>query len=501
MKTFLCDALKQLKENKVIPFHMPGHKRKYCDIFEEIGNYDITEISGYDNLHCPEGIIKESMEELKRIYHTKKSWYLVNGSTCGIQAAIASVCKPGDEIVIGRNCHKAVYHIVELLRLKVHYLMPQISEKYHLSLGMEENEREQLKKIIHDHKIKAVVITSPTYEGVVTDISSIQKILQPEKIPLIVDEAHGAHFMFHDYFPESAVEKGADLVIQSAHKTLPAFTQTGLLHLCSEEIKEKKVQDYLSVFETSSPSYLLLASAEYGVSYVDKNVDKVQQYVDNLDDFITKCGQLKHISLLSKDKIDCYDLDRSKLVFLLRNASMDGKELFEKLYNKYHIELEMANRKYCIAMTSVMDRKEDFDRLFEALKEIDSNLKAECEDEDLAGCGDVTECEDLTGYKDLAEHEDLTEYRNSDMEMAPIASVFEKVMEPWECEEYDQEDVVIEKSQGRICCSYVSLYPPGIPLLVPGEKILKEIVENIRYYLYNGYNVTGLQEDKITVIK
>lgn len=476
MKTPINDALKRLEKKAIVPFHMPGHKRNYGDIFNEIGKYDITEITGYDNLHCPEGIIRDSMAELQKVYGTEKSWYLINGSTCGIQASIASVCKPGDEIIIGRNCHKAVYHMIKLLHLKAFYLMPELSPDYHLALGMEEKAIQKLQRLVTDHDIKAVVLTSPTYEGVVTDIQRFRDVLKDTDICLIVDEAHGAHFVYHNYFPQSAVEQGADLVIQSTHKTLPALTQTALLHLCRNNISKRRIDDFLAIFETSSPSYLLMASAEYGVSYMENNVDKLQQYVDNLKKFITKCGQLNHIVLLDKERAGCFDFDRGKLVFLLKNTSMRGIDLFEKLYEDYHIELEMANAHYCVAMTSVMDTGENFNRLFVALYEIDKELSRE-------------------------------RIHGSFVNGSASVSTFpwnpeeEKVMESWECEQWDQEEVFLAQSVGRISCSFVSLYPPGIPILVPGEKILKEMVENIKYYLYNGYNVTGLEQDKITVIK
>ena len=450
---------------------MPGHKRKRNVFFEEVSEMDITEIRGYDNLHSPEGIIRESMDLLKHIYGTKESWYLVNGSTVGILAAIACVCRPGDKIVIARNCHKAVYNVINLLRLQVFYIFPDIQEKYDIITDFGKKEWESLREILKkEPEIRAVVVTSPTYEGVVADIKKIKYVIEKQNpnIPLIVDEAHGAHMIFHSYFPKSAVECGADLVIQSAHKTLPSLTQTALLHLCTDLVEPSKIQNMLSIFESSSPSYLLMASAEYGVMYMNEERTKIQDYVDKLQNFRTKCGQLKHIRLLDRDNLGCYDYDRGKLVFSVKDANIQGKGLFDKLLNEYHIELEMENLSYVIAMTSVMDEEKDYISLYNALKQIDNELRE---------IGSMQK----NGYV--------------------FAGKPEKVREPYECENDTCERISLLEAQDRIAAKAVMLYPPGIPLLVPGEKIVKEMVENISYYLYNGYNVLGLDHGEIVVLK
>ncbi len=465
MKTPILDELKKLQEKSIIPFHMPGHKRKGRDIFEQIALYDITEIRGYDNLHEPEGIIEESLEELSRVYHTRQSWYLVNGSTVGLHAAIAATCRPGDHIVIARNCHKAVYHVIELLQLHVHYLMPELDDRYHLSLGMGETAKAQLRELLRDYPVKAVVLTSPTYEGIVSDVRAFHDILENTEIPLIVDEAHGAHFLFHEAFPKSSIEEGADLVIQSSHKTLPSMTQTALLHLCSEKVSPEKIWKYLSFFETSSPSYILMASTEYGVSFMESYPHIVDNYVDNLRWFIKKCEKLKKIQLLNQGLVDCYAFDIGKIVFLLRDCSMNGKQFADLLYEKYHIELEMSEIYHGIAMTSVMDERADYERLWEAVSAIDQMLSYQ---------------------------------KTEDMDSRVI--IPEKQMESWEAGLYERKAISLEASVGKTAGDYINLYPPGIPLFVPGEKIIKETVENIRHYLYNGYGVSGLNQGKIPVI-
>lgn len=480
---------------------MPGHKRKTGY------STDITEITGYDNLHDPHGIIRESMDNLKEIYHTRESWYLVNGSTVGILAAVSAVCGPGDKIVIARNCHKAVYHAIRLLRLEALYLYPRYHPRYDFALDMGREGLEQLDRILAGTEgIKMVVLTSPTYEGIVSDIAAFRDLISryDDRIVLLADEAHGAHFPFHEAFPASALERGADLVVQSCHKTLPALTQTALLHLCSERVRREALADWLAVYETSSPSYVLMASAEASVIFMHNRGKKLRKYVDNLRAFRKKCGQLLHICLISGEKLPVYDYDMGKLVFCIKGEKQGGKWLFEKLRDQWNIELEMENLSYAIAMTSVMDEEEDFEYLFDALSALDRELGAR------PGPAAVREPDALCGGGQVREPEAPSCGRSgqSDAERAapagslavtPVKAV--KVMEAWEALEIRSRDLALSESAGRTAASYVMIYPPGIPLLVPGEKIMKEMVENLKLYLYNGYNVPGLHGDKIPVLE
>ncbi len=472
MKLPICEKLEKLKEEGRVPFHMPGHKRKKIDFFGDMTLIDITEITGYDNLHHPEGMIKESMDLLKEIYHSKKSWYLVNGSTSGLLSAISAVCNPGDSILIARNCHKAVYNAIRLLHLNPVYFYPFYSEEYDMIQGIMGEKIHEIDKILETYpQIKAVLVTSPTYEGVVSDIGALKEVTSKYKIPLIVDEAHGAHFPFHEYFPKSAIEYGADLVIQSAHKTLPSFTQTALLHLCSDLVSEEAVEEMLSIYQTSSPSYLLMASAEYGVIHTQNNRDKVGKYVDKLKNFRSKCAQLQNIKLLGPDDVKGFDYDCGKLVFLVKNTKIHGGEFFDLMLERFHIEFEMTTAFYGIAMTSVNDEEEDFDRLWEALSHVDKEIRLENE-----------------GVK---EKKEITFFSGQPKAVKPV----------WEAISAPKEEVSLEECVNKVAGEYVYLYPPGIPILVPGEKIEKEIVENIRYYLYNGYNVPALSNNRIQVLK
>ncbi|MEE1516291.1 MAG: aminotransferase class V-fold PLP-dependent enzyme, partial [Lachnospiraceae bacterium] len=245
-KDGLYEKLNSYSDGDVYPFHMPGHKRN-MPLFKSAYDYDITEIEGFDNLHHARGILRESMDMAAGFYGTKKTYYLVNGSTCGLLSAISAVVEYGDKIIIARNCHKAVYNAVYMNNLKASYIYPKPVENTSILGGIHPKDVE--KALEENPDAKAVVITSPTYEGVVSYVQAIAKVVHEKGIPLIADEAHGAHFSMSGYFPKSALECGADIVIQSVHKTLPSLTQTALLHICSDMVDESKVERYLSIYQ------------------------------------------------------------------------------------------------------------------------------------------------------------------------------------------------------------------------------------------------------------
>ena len=466
MRAPINDYLNKVSREGNYPFHMPGHKRKGFGLCSRAMNYDITEISGADNLHHPEGIIRESMNLLSRIYASRKSWYLVGGSSLGILASIGSVCHAGDTIIIARNCHQAVYHAIDIFRLHAFYVEPDYDRESHIALSLNP---ERIRKALENYpEAKAVVVTSPTYEGVVSDIRRISEITAAQGSLLIVDEAHGAHFPFSSDFPESAVNCGADLVVQSIHKTLPSMTQTALLHLCSSRVDPEAVSERLRMLETSSPSYILLASAEMAVLSLYENPQRMADYAQRIQKFREKCGKLTGIKLFYPQYNEAGGYDCGKLVFFCRGY---GDYLFRRLAEDYRIESEMRTADYVLLMTSVADEDEDFDRLLAALYDLDACIGRE---------GSVREKRDTPDGSE--------------------GFTAEKVFPAWACREKEKEKVALEQSCGRICADYVFLYPPGIPLLVPGEKISEEILEKISSYLYNGFDVNGTDKGMIRVI-
>ena len=465
----LDQKLETYAKSGIYPFHMPGHKR--ADLaFPNPYQIDITEIDGFDNLHHAEDILKESEEHAAQVFGADKTFYLVNGSTCGLLAAISAAVPKRGRLLMARNCHKAVYHAAYLRELTVDYLYPQITEAGIQGAILP---GEVLCALSGEKTYDAVVITSPTYDGVVSDIAQIAEIVHAHGIPLIVDEAHGAHFGFSEKFPVSAKALGADLVIQSIHKTLPAFTQTALLHLQSDRISESEVRKFLGIYETSSPSYIFMAGIEKCVRMLEEDGQRLfADYEKRLKKFFKKTKQLQKIKILQKSDFnssEAFDFDRSKLILSVRNTDMTGQQLYEILLNRYGLQMEMASGFYVTAMTSIMDRMEGFSRLAEALLEID---------------GTLGEKKDVSGDFVKAVYQ-----KN------------EKKLEIAEAVDADVKSIPTGEAAGFISAEYVYLYPPGIPILVPGEKITESIVENIRNCGKLGLNIQGTVEDgRINVV-
>lgn len=509
----LLERLTEYAGSGAYPFHMPGHKRRETPDgipggFPDPYGIDITEIDGFDNLHHAEGILKDAMDEAAAIYGADRSWYLVNGSTCGILSAVFAVTENGGKILTARNCHKAVYHAIYLNRLKAEYLYPGEIAEFGINGGIRaEDVREALEKdaIKHAGKrecakkagdpekaensenrgscegiinskngrkkcadIQAVLITSPTYEGVVSDIRAIAEAAHEYGVPLIVDEAHGAHLEFADRchsFPKSALECGADIVIQSLHKTLPSFTQTAILHVKGDLVDQDRVARYLSMFQTSSPSYLFMAGMQRCIRYMDRDGRNAMVWYEKwLERFMERMKGLRVLEVLTREICDKYETvagwDPSKFVVSTMHAEdFHGEDLAEMLRNKYHLEMEMTAPEYVIAMTSLMDTDEGFERLAAALAEIDEELEK----------------------KKLKAPENLESRISHPIERMPI------------CEAMDANTgrTELQDTVGKVSAEFVYLYPPGIPIIAPGEVFTEEIVEKIEAYKATGLLVQG----------
>lgn len=457
----LEQKLKDYGKLDIYPFHMPGHKRIPLD---EGSPYaiDITEIEGFDNLHEAREILRQEQERAAKIYGAKESFYLVNGSTCGILAAISACVRRGGTILASRNSHKSVYNGIFLRELDVVYAYPEITD-----FGLQGQIRpETVEKILRENsQIEAVLITCPTYDGIMSDIKSIAEVAHKHRIPLIVDGAHGAHLGFSKDFPENPVALGADVVIESVHKTLPAFTQTALLHLCGDLVSAEKIKKYLSIYETSSPSYILMAGISRCMSFLQEDAsEKFQCLSENLDKFYGRTRNLKNIKILEKvdfKESDAFDFDKSKILIFSRKAEVSGNDLYEVLLEKYHLQMEMVSGQYVLALCSVMDTKVSFERLAVALEEIDeSDLFAETK---------VARLENCSIYHELKQV--LPIHKTEDLEKLEV----------------DFKDAI-----GKINGEYVYLYPPGIPLIVPGEEITSEVIQTILDCQSKGLKVEGL---------
>lgn len=425
----------KLKNNKKISFHMPGHKRNTKLLGDKLPyNIDITEIKGFDNLHCPEGVIKDIEDKAKKIYNSDNSFILVNGSTVGILAGISSVINRGDTVLIARNCHKSVYNALELMGANVRYIYPETDE-YGVFKPINTDD---VKCKIDEVLPKLIIITSPTYEGVCSDIEEIRKLAHAYNIPVLLDAAHGAH-MYN-------LGTSADIVIMSLHKTLPALTQCAIAHINGNLVNAEKFRIKLSVFETSSPSYVLMASIDECLNYIScesfKNI-KAEYLLKRakLDENLKK---LKFLKLLKYDDID-------KLIIFTGYSDISGIKLASILRNNYNIEVEMDSRFYVILITTECDNFKNYKILLSALKEIDNSVSS-------------------------------VDYKKSSVLFHP-----KKQVNPYEVK--DLKAIDFSLSAGKICGEYIWAYPPGIPLIVPGEIINNDLIKYINQSISQDVNI------------
>ena len=487
----IFDKLKNYSDSDYYAFHMPGHKRN-LDLMDGTSPYriDITEIDGFDDLHHAEGILKEAQERAAEVYHTDETHFLVNGSTVGILSAILGTTEKGDSILVARNCHKSVYHAIYLNELDPVYLYPKFDTELGLST---EIDAADVQKALEEHPgIRAVMIVSPTYDGVVSDIEKIAEIVHEAGCLLIVDEAHGAHFGFDPYFPKSANMYGADLVINSLHKTLPALTQTALLHVNGERVNRRKVKRYLDMLQTSSPSYILMASIDACIHLLEQTQMQkcsiFKEYAAHIDNLREELKKLKYLKIIRTENTDRYD--RSKFVISVKHAPISSHELYERLLRDYHLQMEMLAGTYVLAMTTVGDTQEGLDRLRDALLAIDAELDAKLKsgsgqeqkpmqmtDTDLPLSGRQPSLEKVWTIAEAVKCRDVVPSRKGKIETCGFAD-----------------------SAGHISLEYAYLYPPGSPLIVPGERITQEAVEILCWYQEHDFSIEGLQsEDSIEV--
>jgi len=461
-KETLAGKLKATAVSGKYPFHMPGHKRnvpeKIGELLRDPFSFDTTETEETDNLHHAAGILKTAMDHAAEVYRTRKTCFLVNGSTCGIQAAILSCVKPGDHILMASNSHLSAYRAKDLAGAVPVFADPPVLSPYGFAGSINPEDTERILK--KDKKIRAVFITSPTYEGILSDVKTIAGQAHKAGIPLIVDEAHGAHLFFlpvemrKEYGLCSAAECGADIVIQSLHKTLPALTQTALLHVCSDRADVEKIRKYLSVFETSSPSYVLMASIDACVRWMEKDGrSAMKKYAARLEKSRNAFLSGRRFSLWvpgesEKENGSVYAFDPGKLVFGAEGKNdLTGRNMASLFRKAYGIETEMAGPGYVLAMTSVSDTEEGFTKLEKAVRETDLFL-----------CGER------------------------------ISAAAEKILR--EEERKPASGIRFPKGEVR---DYIYCYPPGIPVAVPGEILSSEKKTRITAAALSGCQVMGVE--------
>lgn len=454
MDKTLAERLSEYSDS-MIPMHMPGHKRNTAlsgqgGYLERLSaDLDITEVEGFDNLASPDGILKELAERASALWGSKKSFILTGGSTLGILASVWASIENGDKVICARNCHKSVYNALRLREAEVSFIMPRTDEK---TLSPLEIRAEELDRAFSENKgARLFICTSPTYEGVISDISALSAVCRKYGAKMIVDEAHGAHFGLSDEFPQCATALGADIAVSSLHKTLPALTQSAILHV-SQAVSDSdidKIKRALSIFSTSSPSYIIMASIDGCIRLIEEKRELLLAWKDNCDKFFDRCSALSNLEVIYRQ----YGAKRdfSKIIISSENTDISGGMLASMLRER-GIEPEMESLYYVLAMTGMGDKEESINALADALFDIDKSLSQKKEAE-----------------------------KEGNINTIPIPKRAVSVCDAEAIAERGERKRAGD-AIGEICLEYVWAYPPGVPTVIPGEMIDEALVTLLSEY-------------------
>lgn len=471
-------VLKYIKEEN-IPFCMPGHKNgvgflktlQGKELYKNLIKGDITEVLGLDNLHCPDGIIKESQKLLSEYYRSIKSYFLVNGSTSGNLAMIFSVFNEGDKIIVERNCHRSIFNAIIMRKLKPVYIKNEINSKYDAPFPLD---KEHFSCVINKNRdAKGIVVTYPNYYGICLDLQYVTEIANKYDMKVLVDAAHGAHFGASDLLPENPLKMGANMVVMSAHKTLPSLTQTAFLHV-GAGVDIDRVDFYVSAFLSTSPSYMFLCSMDYARFYIEEyGKNDYEKLIELCQFYRDKINRLKKFYILGPEDLNemsarqnednRYTMDLTRYILNVSKGYSGHKLLGYLRGNK--IQAEMSDSRNVVLIFSPFNSKEDFNCLYLALKNCDMNTLKE-------------------KYVDLIDYD------------IPIS-----IMYPYEVMDREKTVIDVRDSEGEISAVAIVPYPPGVPIVMPGERIDAHTIAVIEYYVQCNVTVLGIDEGKVEIVK
>lgn len=469
--TPLIQALNEYISDGRTIMHMPGHKggKAFNEDFKNNAIlYDLTELPGLDNFHEPDGVIQKSMKACSKAFGSLKSYYLVNGSTSGIHAMLLSTLKKGDKLLVDRNCHISVINGLILFGIEPVFVMPEYSKSFNMLLPAGTDAWE--KAISDNPDVKGAFVTTPDYYGFCQPLYQLSNLLHDKGKLLLVDEAHGAHFVFSPKLPKTALEQGADLCVQSFHKTLPALTQTAVLHIGSKRIDPKKVQRVVSMLTTTSPSYTIMASADYARDFTERTGSEMyDKLIDLLSKLKNELAEMKNLRVVP-DNISGFKRDPTRIVIDTSYCNISGYELYEQLFNDYGISAEMSDRYHVVFILTMADNIDDIKSLKNALIHVDKICMRTTE----KSCLSIPFSSNKCSIPDLFDYLDFS------------------------------GEIPLEHAQGYVSAGMVTPYPPGIPILCPGEEITKEHIQylnNISGSYIRGFVTDGTNNKLVKVLK
>ena len=470
------EALEKFRKKRVVPFDVPGHKRgrgnKELKDFlgETCVGIDVNSMKPLDNLCHPVSVIKEAEQLAAEAFGAAHAFLMVGGTTSAVQTMILSVCTRGDKIILPRNVHRSVINAMVLCGAVPVYVNPDVDQRLGIALGMKVSQVEEAIKENPD--AVAIFVNNPTYYGICSDIRSIVKLAHDNEMYVLADEAHGTHFYFGENLPIDAISAGADMAAVSMHKSGGSLTQSSIL-LIGKELHEGYVRQIINLTQTTSASYLLLSSLDISRRNLALRGREIFAQVMDLAEYARK--EISHIGgyyAYSSDMINhdsIYDFDKTKLSIYTLDIGLAGIEVYDKLRDEYDIQIEFGDMGNILAYLSIGDRRQDIERLASSLAEI-KRLNSRGK-------------EGLMPY----------EYISPELAVSPQAAFYA-----------DKEQLDIQDTAGRICSEFLMCYPPGIPILAPGEMITDEILDYIIYAKEKGCSITGPEDPdikKLNVLK
>lgn len=468
----LYEALKEHDSKRIAHFDVPGHKggRGNKELKHFLGDtclrLDVNSMKPLDNLCHPVSVIKEAQELAAEAFHANEAFFIVNGTTAAVQAMVMSTCKTGDKIIMPRNVHRSAINALVVCGAVPVYINPGINKELGIPLGMSVKDVEEA--INKNSDAKAILVNNPTYYGICSDLKKIVEIAHEHNMMVLVDEAHGTHFYFGEDLPISAMDAGADMAAVSMHKTGGSLTQSSIL-LCAKSVNADYVRQVINLTQTTSGSYLLMSSLDIARKNLSMNgkemFKKTTDFAEYAREEINKLGGYYAFSEELVDHDAVYAFDKTKLSIHTRAIGLAGIEVYDLLRDEYDIQIEFGDIGNILAIVSAGDRALEIERLISALSEIKRLYE-----KDKAG---------------LFDHE----YINPDVVMPPQTAFYS-----------EKHSVKIIESAGMICGEFVMCYPPGIPILAPGERITKDIVNYILYAKEKGCFMTGTQDMKMEYI-
>ncbi len=470
------EALEKFRKKRVVPFDVPGHKRgrgnKELKDFlgETCVGIDVNSMKPLDNLCHPVSVIKEAEQLAAEAFGAAHAFLMVGGTTSAVQSMLLAVCKRGDKIILPRNVHRSVINAMVLCGAVPVYVNPDVDQKLGIALGMKVSQVEEAIKENPD--AVAIFVNNPTYYGICSDIRSIVKLAHDNDMYVLADEAHGTHFYFGDNLPIDAISAGADMAAVSMHKSGGSLTQSSIL-LIGKEMHEGYVRQIINLTQTTSASYLLLSSLDISRRNLALRGKEIFAQVMDLAEYARKeISNIGGYYAYSSDMINhdsIYDFDKTKLSIYTLDIGLAGIEVYDKLRDEYDIQIEFGDMGNILAYLSIGDRKQDIERLASSLAEI-KRLNSR-------------------GKEGLMPHE----YISPELAVSPQAAFYA-----------DKEQLDLQETSGRICSEFLMCYPPGIPILAPGEMITDRILDYIIYAKEKGCSITGPEDpdiNKLNVLK